>query len=122
MTPDPRGDNNTTDAEIQEQIKALVSWSLAHHELVEVLDRHIAEQDRRITALEIEVERLFLYRPPGIWPMTRRAKTAHFAAQQRAALGEEPKVAGEDGRTQPTPPSTHQVGRRRVLDDLEVGE
>ena len=50
----------------------------------------VAEQLERVEALEAEVERLYVFRPPGSWPMTHQAKAAHFGngRQRRTTLGD----------------------------------
>ena len=84
---DPK-DNASDDDELvtltRRQLRAIVDHALAHH------GRQDALEDRLVD-LEGEVERLYLYRSPGTWPMTRRAKDAHYGRATQTAEPTPPK-------------------------------
>lgn len=46
------------------QLRAIIDHQLIHHQWLE--------------AFAAELERLYLYRQPGTWPMTQRAKREHY--------------------------------------------
>ena len=51
----------------------MAEWALAHHELISLLERRIAEQDERNEALEVSLDRLWMFRPRDAWPYPKQA-------------------------------------------------
>ena len=64
-------DSDTLDG-LSEQVRAVAAWALAHHDLIALLEQRLDERDQRIGALEVSLDRLWMFRPRDAWPYPKQ--------------------------------------------------